>query len=463
MPSMTQEQAASSLKHDSRLRRVLHGVASALLHRGVALLISLISLPLTTRYLGPERYGIWVTVSTSVSVLAALDLGSANSLTNRVSHAYAAGDDRVAQTYYATALWMSTGIAATLGLAAWLLWPHLHLDRLVHTSTPGLAHEASVCYAIAFGFFLLGFPLNLSHRVLGGFQKTQMVNYFQILSNVLGLAAIIAGIRLHAGLTVLLLLYSGSLLLGNLVLNAWLNLVWKRSVFPWPSAFRSGLGRELLTSGSGFFILQIAGLIVFNSDNLVIAHYVGAAEVMPYSITWRLATYATILTGALTPSLWPAYSEAYAKGNYDWVRKTFWLTMRSTMLISFAFLGGLAVFGRPVIHWYIGPRAVPGWPLLLAICSWMLVSAFMEVEACLLAAIDRIKLQGILSVVAAVINLALSIYLAKRIGPIGVVLGTAVSYAVALVVPQSMEVYKALYHPPPPKVGTPALVEPVTV
>ena len=439
-------------QHDSRLRRVLHGAASALLHRGVALLVSLVSLPLTTRYLGPERYGIWVTVSTSIGMLAALDLGIANSLTNRISHAYASGDDAVAQHYYATAVWISTAIAAFLGLVGWILWPHLHLDNLVRTSTPGLAHQASVCYAIAFLFFLLGFPLNLSHRVLGGFQKTQIVNYFQILSNVLSLVAIVVGIRFHAGLPALLMLYSGTLLLGNVVLNAWLNLFWRRNLFPWPTAFRRDLSKELLQSGSGFFILQIAGLVVFNSDNLVIAHYVSAADVVPYSITWRLATYATVIMNAVQPSLWPAYTEAYARGNYDWVRRTFWLTLRSTMLIAFACLAGLAVFGRPLIHWYIGPQAVPGWALLLAICSWMLVSTFMDVEACLLAAVDRIRLQGILSVIAAGINLVVSIYLAKRIGPLGVVLGTAFSYAITLVIPQSMEVWKTLYHPPPPKI-----------
>jgi O-antigen/teichoic acid export membrane protein len=446
------EQNASALKHDKRLRRVLHGGASALLQRGFALLVGLISLPLTTRYLGPERYGIWVTVSTSIGMLAVLELGIANSLTNRISHAYAANDDRIAQTYYATALWMSTGISAITGMIGWLVWPYLHLERLVHTSSPALAHQTSMCYAIVFGFFLLGLPLNLSHRVLGGLQKTQIVNYFQIASSTLGLIAIVLGVRFHLDLMGLLLIFSGTLLTSNLLLNVWFNCYWRPSIFPWPNTAKLSLGKELLQSGSGFFVLQLAALVVFNSDNLVIAHYVDAASVMPYAITWRLANYATVLMAALQPSLWPAYSEAYARGNYEWVRRTFWLTMRTTLVIAVLSLTALAFFGRTVIYWYIGPRAVPEWPLLLAICAWTLVSTFMDVEACLLAAVDRVKLQGILSVVAAAINLALSIYLAKRIGPLGVVLGTAASYAIALVVPQSIEVYKALYHPPAPKV-----------
>ena len=212
---------------DDRLRRVLHGGASALLNRGVTLLVQLISLPLATRYLGPERYGIWVTVTTSISMLSILDLGIANSLTNRISHAYAADDERAAQNYYATAFWLSVALAVVVGALGWMLWPHLHLERLVRAQTPGLARQASTCYAIAFVFFLLGFPLNLSHRVLGGYQKMQIVYYSLIFSSIGGLLSIVAGMCLHVGLVTLLLFFSGAQVAGNLLLNLWLTVMWK--------------------------------------------------------------------------------------------------------------------------------------------------------------------------------------------------------------------------------------------
>lgn len=436
--------AANEQGDKSRLRRVLQGAFSALLHRGVALLVGLISLPLTTHYLGPERYGVWVTVSTSISMLAALDLGIANSLTNRISHAFAHDDEAAAQHYYATAFWMSTAIAIVLGGVGALLWPHLRVDKLVHTSTPGLAHEASLCYCIAFLFFLLGFPLNLSHRVLSGYQQTQVTNYFGMISSVLGLVAIVVGMRWNVGLVGLLLLYSGTLAAGNVLLNLLLTMVWRPGIFPMFAAVRRPLAKELLSSGAGFFVLQIAGLVVFNSDNLVIAHYVGAADVMPFAITSRLATYCTILMSSVVPSLWPAYAEAYARGNIAWVRRTFWTAMRTAMSLALVSLGTLALVGRPLISWYIGPRAVPSWPLLSAICTWTMISVFMEVEATLLAALDRVRLQGILSVIAACINLGASIYLVQRIGPLGVVLGTMFSYAVVLIGPQSIVVWRTL-------------------
>jgi hypothetical protein len=61
---------------------MLHGGASNFAGRGIALLVSAITLPLTIRYLGKLEYGVWITISTSVVMFSVLDLGIANTLTN---------------------------------------------------------------------------------------------------------------------------------------------------------------------------------------------------------------------------------------------------------------------------------------------------------------------------------------------------------------------------------------------
>lgn len=436
------------LSEDPRLARILHGGASALVSRGVALLVSAVTLPLTIRYLGPLQYGIWVTISTTVVMLAVMDLGIANTLTNMISQAYALDDRTAAQRYYATAFWSSTGISTVLGLASFFLWPHINWGHLFHLQDAVLIHEISLCVAIALGFFLLSLPLNLIHRVLSGYQQTQITNYFNLMSNLLSLGAILTVIKLHGSLVMLMLMYSGSLLLGSITLNIWVNLWDRRWLMPAPRFIRRAVIGDLMSSGMGFFILQLAGIVVYNSDNLIITHYLGAADVTPYSVTWRLAGYAAVLQTAVLPSLWPAYSEAYARGDYDWVRRMFWNTVRIAMGAVTVAVLILVFFGRWLIRWYAGPAAVPSAILLIAICAWTLLCAGMDLQACLLAAINRIKAQGILSAIAAALNIVLSIYFIKRLGTLGVILGTMLSYLLILVVPQTVIVWRALYRPP---------------
>lgn len=435
----------AKLRKDDRLGRVVKGGISGIVGKGFALLINAISLPITVRYLGPQQYGFWVTISMSVVMLNVMDLGVTNSLTNMISRSFVDGDRKAARRYYATAFWISSAICIAIGIVAFYVWPRINWGPLFHVQDQELIHQVSLTCAIAVGFFLLGLPLNLVHRVLSGYQQTEITNYFNILSNIFGLIAILVVVRIKGSLPMLMLIYSVSLMSGTIVLNLWVNF-WDR---PWISPLPHHIDRtsvsELMNSSLGFFILKIAGLIVFNSDNLVITHYLGAAEVTPYSVTWRMAGYAVALQSAFFPSLWPAYSEAYARKDYAWVRSTFWRMARAVAGTTSIALLFFALFGRPIIRWYAGAAAVPSSLLLWAICSWTMLSACMDLEACLLAAIDRVRLQGVLGVIAAILNVVFSVYLVKRIGSLGVVTGTFLSYVLILVGPQTWIVWRALY------------------
>jgi O-antigen/teichoic acid export membrane protein len=87
---------------------------------------------------------------------------------------------------------------------------------------------------------------------------------------------------------------------------------------------------------------------------------------------------------------------------------------------------------------------VPSTTLLAAMTLWAVISGFMTVESCLLAAVNRTRAQGALSIVAAVLNLGLSIVLVQRIRAVGVIAGTILSYLVVLVVPPSLIVRDVL-------------------
>jgi O-antigen/teichoic acid export membrane protein len=118
--------------------------------------------------------------------------------------------------------------------------------------------------------------------------------------------------------------------------------------------------------------------------------------------------------------------------------------MQATLALSVVFAVLLVATGRTVIRSWAGEAAVPSTALLAAMALWAVISGCMTAESCLLAAVNCTRAQGILSVIAAAVNLALSIVLVQRIGAVGVIAGTIVSYLVVLVVPQSLLVRSVL-------------------
>lgn len=432
------------LQADARLSSIFKGSATAVAGKGLTMLVSAITLPITIRYLGKLEYGIWVTISTSVVMLAVLDLGIANTLTNFISRAYAEGDEAMAQRYFATALWITVLITLVLAVCGAIIFRWVHWGSVFGLHDPLLIAQTRSCVAIAFGFFLLSLPLNLANKVLSGYQEIHLANYFAAFASVMGLVAIVATVLLHGTLVTLTAAYCSATLLGTLLLNLWLWFWHRPSVAPRPSAVTRSITRDLFGEGVLFFVLQLCGLIVFNSDNLVIAHFLGAAEVTPYSVAWRLCGYASMFQSLLIPSLWPAFSEAYHRADLPWIRKTYQRIMRGSLLAVAAAAIVIGLFGRPLIRVWAGPAAVPGSLLLWLMCAWVVLLSYTVNQAMLLAATSRIRIQALSSSIAAIANISLSIYLVRLIGAPGVLVGTLISYVLFVWAPQAYEVRSIL-------------------
>jgi len=221
-------------------------------------------------------------------------------------------------------------------------------------------------------------------------------------------------------------------------------LVYKPWLRPKVALLDLPLARELLASGSSFFLIQIAGAVVFSSDNVVVSHYLGAAQVTHYNVTWRLVALTAVLQSLIFPALWPAYAEAHARHDYAWMRQAFRITLGGTLALNVTCGVIFLAAGKTLIRWWAGAAAVPSSALLAAMALWAVISGFMTVESCLLAAVNRTREQGVLSIVAAAVNLALSVVLVQRIGSVGVIAGTILSYLLVLVVPQSLIVRSVL-------------------
>ena len=132
----------AKLKDDPRFARVLKGGVSGVVGKTTTVLANAISLPIAVRYLGREQYGFWVTISTTIMMLAVLDLGIANTLTNCISRAYAERSDEMAKRYYATAFWATSAIAAVLGILGVVSWHFIDWGRLFGLHDPAAARQA---------------------------------------------------------------------------------------------------------------------------------------------------------------------------------------------------------------------------------------------------------------------------------------------------------------------------------
>ena len=350
---------------DRRFVAVTRGASTALGARGVALLTGFVAVPLTVRYLGAERYGAWVTIASTISWLSIADLGLGNGLTSALSDAYGKRDIELAQRHVATAFWLLAGIAAACGLLFAAISPHLDWAALLNVHSEVARAEVAQAAALAVGFFLLALPLGVIDRVYAAWQEGAVANLWSAAASLAALLALVVATRTNGGMALLVLAYAGGRFVVQAASGAWLFRRHHPELRPAPGAFeRASMGR-LANTGGLFFVIQIAALILFNTDNIIIARMLGPEQVTPYSVTWSLFTLPSMAITIAFPYLWPAYADAIARSDVRWISRTFRISLRTSLGLALALAVLLIVFGKIIIAAWAGAVAVPSFAVLV--------------------------------------------------------------------------------------------------
>src|ERR1044071_2449006 len=101
-----------------RYRLASLAAVAAGLSKAISIAALFISTPLVLRYLGVERYGIWLALGSFVAIASHIDFGLTNGVVNGVAAAAGRGDRRSESEVVSTAFLMLSAIAAVAVLLA---------------------------------------------------------------------------------------------------------------------------------------------------------------------------------------------------------------------------------------------------------------------------------------------------------------------------------------------------------
>jgi O-antigen/teichoic acid export membrane protein len=409
-----------------RYRRMALTSAASLGARGVGLLASLISIPLTFRYLGAERYGLWMVLTSLISAMAFADLGIGNGVINLVAEAYGKDDRALAREYVTSAFALLLGIAAVLAVAGAATYPFIPWSRLFNVNSTAVASEGARAFLVLFYWFIVSLPLGVVTRAQAGLQQAYWSQVIGASGNIASLLALMLVISLHASLTWLVFASTFGAIVATLV-NGWLLFREHPWLFPTWHAFRGSSANKIFKIGLMFLVLQCAFAVSYSSDNIVIAQVLGAVAVAMYAVPQKLFSFVSILVGMGVAPLWPAYGEAIARGDVTWVRRAFLRSLWLTLAIAVPLCALLALAAPWILRVAMGKALQAPMSLLIVLAIWGVVNSVSVVVAMLLNGAGGLKSQTFLVVVVSICNLALSVLLTQRVGVMGVCLGSIIA------------------------------------
>lgn len=78
--------------------------------------------------------------------------------------------------------------------------------------------------------------------------------------------------------------------------------------------------RDLMSLGLKFFIIQMAGVILYQTSNIIIAQLFGPEQVTPYNIAFRYFGIITMAFSIIMMPFWSATTEAWIKKDILWIK-----------------------------------------------------------------------------------------------------------------------------------------------
>ncbi len=369
-----------------RYRRILLGGGMAVVAKSITVLTTLVSLPLTLRYLGAERFGMWMTISSLVSIISFADFGLGNGLISAVAHRDGKRDDAAIAQLVSSSFFVLLASALFMFFAFWAVYYTLPWPHLFSVTSNLAAREAGPATFVFVACFCVNLPLAISQRVQMALQESWLTNLWLVAGNIFGLVGVIVSIQSRAGLPELTLAMYGAPIVAALFSGIVEFGFRRRSLMPRWSNVSFEVLPGLFRTGITFFLLQVLTMLGLGIDNLIITTMSNAVAVAPYAVMAKYAQSLLVVNVFLQP-LWPAYGEALGRGDYAWARHALGQASKWTLIIGSTIAVVTAIFGRTIVHYWLGqslvlpPALVYGIAvMILVLCYGGVIASFMNNE-----------------------------------------------------------------------------------
>ena len=409
-----------------RWRRVGQNAGALAAARVVSGLCQLALVPLLLRVLGTETFGWAMALTALVGLSQFADLGVAMALQQKLSEAWARGDQAGLRRTYASGqrllLGLGLGWLVVLAPAAW--W----LGRHALTAPQGAGELLSpLSWLIVAIAVAAGIPLSAGPRLAAAIQLGWIHAGWTAVANLGTLLAVWALARTGNTGTVTII----SLLCASQVIPGWITAFSLSRRLRWQGHARAETASvwQLWHAGRKFAAPNLAGALLTAAAPAAVARFGGYAASAAFTALQRLFGTAQQAHAMVLAPLWPAWAEAAGHGEAAWVRHSLRLALGFTAMVCIA-LGVAAAAWPGIIHLWLGAGApVPPATYAWLMAVWISATMFGQTLSYFLLSLGRLERITLHVAAAHVLTLAGVGLLGFFIGGTGVVTALAAGAA----------------------------------
>lgn len=336
------------------------------------------------------------------------DIGINNGLRNKLAECLATGNGALAKKYVSTTYAILAVISVVIFLCFLIVNNYIDWARILNANLD-LSQELSDVFLIVVGYFSLKFTLSTINVILLAHQmpaKAALRNFIEQLASLIVILFLVkysrgSLINLAYGLCIppiaILLYYNIELLYGKF-----------KDIRPSLRAVDLSLTQNLMGIGFKFFIIQIAGIVQFQTANFIIIRFFGPEEVTVYNIVFKYFSILTLLMGIFMTPFWSAVTDAFAKKDYAWIIAAERKYRKIALCLTF--LGVIMLFASNYAYnlWLGKNRVEIPFTVSMTMFIFTVISFFGGIYCTILNGMSKLDLQFKISFASPVMFLILS-------------------------------------------------------
>lgn len=394
-------------------KRIIKSASIMVLLRPVSVVISLIYTPMLLGYLGDEQYGLWATLLSVMNWFTIFDFGISGGFRNILSVELVRKDIQSIRAVTSTAYVLICTIVSALFCIMIVSANFIDWFIVFNTSI-----EMQLAVIFVFVFICCNFIFGLSNSIFYAKQQAEVVPLISVCVQIMNCFAILILSNAMKYPENRIPYVAFAYMLSTVLVNvAILTYLWKKNSYFIPSfrLFDSKYIKSIFSYGIKLFFIQISGIILFTTDNMIITQLFSANSVTVYSITRNVFNVLTSVFFAILSPTWSRYTVENAAHNYKWIRKC----LRVQLLIWIVGIFGVAILSivfRPLTMIWLN-RMLEVSDFFLFVMGLLIISEmFTAIYSNFLNGISHVNKQVAVSLIGAILNIPLSVFFAKTMG-----------------------------------------------
>lgn len=392
--------------------------------KGFSLLISFFYVPIILKYLNIKEYGLWLLILSIINWIYTFDIGIGNGLKNKIAEYLSTKKYDEIKKIIITSYFFISMISIIFFLLALICLKILNLTALLQINFLKNS-EIFKLLILNVGFVCLNFILSLCNNIFIGSQKTYLYAINNILSQLLFFIFLILLFFIKKkSIFYLSIIYGISISISHLLLTCYY--FFKNDyLIPNFHDFNTRKIKGVLNIGGKIFMIQIAGLVIFSTDNFIITSFLGPEKVAEYNIVYKFFSIPLMIINLVCTPLWSQATKKYYSKNYFWFKKI--LKKLNLFFLMICFITCfMLVLGEKIIYIWTDHKINPSFSLMLITAIDILLISYSNIYSTILLGINEINSSMYLSIFQAILNILLSYIFVKycNLGTNGIVLAT---------------------------------------